>query len=60
MTKNILIAVFIRKDYKKALNAFDDVSVEDLRNYSTRKIGRKKSSAKETLLNELQWIITLH
>jgi len=25
MTKDILIAVFNRKDYKKALNAFDDV-----------------------------------
>jgi hypothetical protein len=34
MTKDILIAVFIRKDYKKALEAFDDVV------YKTREIIR--------------------
>jgi hypothetical protein len=54
MTKDVLIAVFIKRGYSTAIRAFDDVVRKTREIIRQGRSNERKSSTEETLLNELQ------
>ncbi len=59
MTKDILIAVFIKREYSTAIRAFDDVVRKTREIIRQGRSNERKSSTEETLLNELQEIMSI-
>lgn len=60
MTKNILIALFVRKDYNTAIEVFDDVVSKTREIIRPGRSNVRYTSTKKTLFNELQKIMTNH
>jgi len=59
MTKDILIAVFIKREYSTAIRAIDDVVRKTREIIRQGRSNERKSSTEETLLNELQEIMSI-
>jgi hypothetical protein len=59
MTKEILIAVLIRKEYNKALEAFDSIVAKTREIIRPNRSIPRNKKPKKTVLNELQKIIAI-